>query len=201
MSEVEKVVGILEGQQPRQISAKKVRSRRAREHVPTQDIPSDVSDKKSVSEERIRAEAEFIGKEPVFSVVPPDKPLKDYSTREVGLEGEALAAAYLVKRGYKIIDRNWRCSAGEVDIVAQDGSDVVLVEVKTRAQRNEKSVGVPELAVGMKKQRTYTHLALMYVGLHPEVRNIRFDVIAIVLKSNHSAILRHLVGAFCWDEQ
>ncbi|MDD6693890.1 MAG: YraN family protein [Olsenella sp.] len=135
-----------------------------------------------------------------FSVVPRDKPVSSYSTREVGLEGEAIAASYLVRRGYEVVDRNWRCVCGEADVVARDGDETVLVEVKTRVDRGGDPLA-PELAVGVRKRQTYTRLALMYVSLHPEVTNVRFDVIAVTLRENRSALLRHLVGAFCWDEQ
>lgn len=139
--------------------------------------------------------------EPIdFSVVPRDKPVGSFSTREVGLEGEAIAAGYLVRQGYEVVDRNWRCSVGEADVVARDGDETVLVEVKTRVDRGRGECA-PELAVGVRKRHTYTRLALMYVSLHPEVTNVRFDVIAVTLRENRSALLRHLVGAFCWDEQ
>ena len=136
-----------------------------------------------------------------FSVVPRDKPVEKYTSREVGLEGEAIAAAYLVNRGYEIVDRNWRCKAGEVDIIARDGADTVLVEVKSRVDKNDGETYAPELNVGPRKQKTYQRLALIYVGLHAEVVNVRFDVIAVTLQRDRKALLRHLIGAYCWDEQ
>ena len=128
-------------------------------------------------------------------------PLEEMSSRQIGEKGEEIAAKYLIKRGYKIIQTNWTCQIGEVDIVAQDGNNVVLVEVKTRRILNKDDSIMPELAVNRAKQEKYRTLALMYTALHPALTSIRFDVVAINLVAPSTASLRHLIGAFSWDEQ
>ena len=128
-------------------------------------------------------------------------PLEEMSSRQIGEKGEEIAAKYLIKRGYKIIQTNWTCQIGEVDIVAQDGDNVVLVEVKTRRILNKDDSIMPELAVNKAKQEKYRTLALMYAALHPALISIRFDVVAINLVAPSTASLRHLIGAFSWDEQ
>ena len=128
-------------------------------------------------------------------------PLEEMSSRQIGEKGEEIAAKYLIKRGYKIIQTNWTCQIGEVDIVAQDGDNVVLVEVKTRRILNKDDSIMPELAVNKAKQEKYRTLALMYAALHPALTSIRFDVVAINLVAPSTASLRHLIGAFSWDEQ
>ena len=128
-------------------------------------------------------------------------PLEEMSSRQIGEKGEEIAAKYLIKRGYKIIQTNWTCQIGEVDIVAQDGDNVVLVEVKTRRILNKDDSIMPELAVNRAKQEKYRTLALMYAALHPALTSIRFDVVAINLVAPSTASLRHLIGAFSWDEQ
>lgn len=114
--------------------------------------------------------------------------------KEVGRRGEEAAAAYLERRGMTIVERNWRCKVGEVDIVALDGDTLVLCEVKTR--RSVKT-GTPEEAVGTAKQRKLTRLAEAYaqaMGGPPE--RVRFDVVSITLLSEDRALLRHHAAAF-----
>lgn len=134
------------------------------------------------------------------SMAASDKPIEQYTPREIGCEGERLAASYLVKRGYEVIERNWRCSAGEVDIIAKDDDATVLVEVKTRLALGESGDTMPELAVDRQKQRRYRKLALLYLACHPDVNSVRFDVIALNIVGERCARLRHLIGAFCWDD-
>lgn len=127
--------------------------------------------------------------------------LSECSRREIGAMGEQLAADYLAEHGYKIIQRNWRCKGGgEADIIAQDGDVYVMVEVKTRRMLQADANLMPELAVTAQKQRMYRKMALLYLAFHGQVSMIRFDVIAINLVAEHNASLRHLIGAFSWDE-
>lgn len=123
--------------------------------------------------------------------------------RELGSKGEEMAASYLDRKGWCLLERNWRCLYGEVDIVAQDDDDgcaVVLVEVKTRLAAGPRAEGMPELAVDERKRRRYRTLALAYLASHPEVDSLRFDVIALSVIGEGEARLRHLVGAFSWDD-
>lgn len=131
----------------------------------------------------------------------PQKSVAQYTTQEVGQEGEHLAQVYLMRRGYDICETNWRIKSGEADIIAtEDGQEAVLVEVKTRLALGEKDPVMPELAVDADKRARYHKLALAYLGQHPEFSSVRFDVIAIVIIQERMARLRHLVGAFSWDE-
>ncbi len=128
------------------------------------------------------------------------KSASELTPHELGREGERLAAAYLERRGLEILERNWRCSYGEADIIARDGDVTVLVEVKTRLALGERSEEMPELAVNAEKRRRYRSLAAAYLAAHPFAEDLRFDVIAINVVGDSSARLRHLVGAYCLDD-
>ncbi len=96
---------------------------------------------------------------------------------EKGKKGEDIAAARLRKEGYRIIERNYRCIYGEIDIIAMHSGDIVFVEVKSR---KSDEFGSPEEAVGITKQRKISKVALNYLqekGLADH--NARFDVVAI----------------------
>ncbi len=131
-----------------------------------------------------------------------DTPARDMTAKQLGAEGEKLAASYLEKRGLEIVDTNWKCSYGEVDIIAYSPEEkcIVLVEVKTRYCPVNDDTSIPELAVDSRKQTKYRKLGLYYLAEHDDVRDIRFDVIAITIMDDHVAKLRHLIGAFWWDE-
>lgn len=112
----------------------------------------------------------------------------------IGQRGEDAAAAYLERSGMTIVNRNWRCKAGEVDIVALDGEEVVFIEVKTRRSN---ATGSPEEAVSASKQKRYARLARSYLqqaGLSQV--SVRFDVIAIQVIAEDRALLRHHRAAF-----
>ena len=97
--------------------------------------------------------------------------------RKKGAQGEILAAARLQKEGYRIIERNYRCRYGEIDLIAMDKQDVVFIEVKGRGSD---TFGAPEEAIGPAKQKRISKVALHYLrerGLGD--RNARFDVVAI----------------------
>jgi putative endonuclease len=114
---------------------------------------------------------------------------------EVARRGEDAATAFLERIGMRIEARNWRCPAGEVDIVARDGDELVFVEVKTR--RSERA-GTAEEAVSPTKQRRIVRLAETYLrceGGAPE-GGVRFDVIAIRVIAVDRALLRHYRAAF-----
>lgn len=114
--------------------------------------------------------------------------------KRLGERGEDAAAAYLERTGMEIVERNWRCPAGEIDIVALDEKVLVLCEVKTRKSAAK---GTGEDAVTPAKQRKYRKLAeayLQHAGT-PEV-TVRFDVIAILVIGPDRALLRHHRAAF-----
>jgi len=96
-----------------------------------------------------------------------------------GKRGEELAASYLKAAGYRILERNFRCSFGEIDIVAEEGQTLVFVEVKSRRSG---SFGDPQLAVGYQKQKKISKLSLFYLEKRRLChRQARFDVVAIRL--------------------
>ena len=105
--------------------------------------------------------------------------MKNTEKITTGKEGEKIAAAYLKKNGYRIIEINFRCPIGEIDIVAKEKDDLVFVEVKTR---KSVELGYPEQAVGMRKQKKMSQLALWYLQKRKIAEtNARFDVVAITL--------------------
>jgi putative endonuclease len=96
--------------------------------------------------------------------------------KRLGQRGEDLAAAHLEERGYVVRERNWRCPAGEIDIVAQDGDCLVFVEVRTRRGRE---YGTPEESVTPAKQAKLVELAQTYLQEHSWEDDWRIDVVAV----------------------
>ncbi len=99
------------------------------------------------------------------------------SRGRTGRLGEELAADRLESEGYRILERNYRCPFGEMDIVARDGESIVFVEVKSRRSAR---YGDPQAAVGVRKQETLSRIAQYYL----KERNLRgcparFDVVAV----------------------
>jgi putative endonuclease len=115
--------------------------------------------------------------------------------KETAERGEDAAAAYLERIGMSIEARNWRCSAGEIDIVARDAGALVFVEVKTR--RSERA-GTAEEAVSPSKQRRICRLAATYMATQGSAppSEVRFDVVAIHVIAPDRALLRHHRAAF-----
>lgn len=112
---------------------------------------------------------------------------------ELGREGEERAASHLISLGYRIIDRNWRCEQGEIDIVALDGDKLAFVEVKTRKTTR---FGHPFEAIDARKKRRMWGLAHAWAVAHPDIaggRIIRLDVIGIVGAIPAAGSLEHLV--------
>ena len=128
------------------------------------------------------------------------KPVAEMTAAEVAVEGRNLATSYLEKRGYAILEREWRCQAGEVDAVAEDEGTPVLVLVKTARKLGEDSDAMPELAIDKAKQTRFRKLALLWLAGHPEAESVRVDVIALNIVGERCARLRHLIGAYQWEE-
>jgi putative endonuclease len=111
-----------------------------------------------------------------------------------GAVGEELAVNYLRERGFVILERNFRCKGGEVDIVAREGGTLVFVEVKTR---RSSAYGVPQLAVTAFKQRQIARAAQFWLARNHKVGSAaRFDVLAIQLPAVGAAIIEHIPNAF-----
>lgn len=96
--------------------------------------------------------------------------------RGLGRHGEELAARHLEGKGYQIVARNWRCREGEIDLVAHDGPDLVIVEVRTRRGL---AYGSPEESITPAKQARLALLAEAYVQAENWPGNWRIDVVAI----------------------
>jgi putative endonuclease len=112
----------------------------------------------------------------------------------VGGYGERVAVEYLVSQGMTLIDRNWRCPAGEIDAVLFDGDVIVFTEVKTR---RGSAFGTPAEAVGYRKQSRLRQLAAMWLAQSREHRaEIRFDVVSVVPQHAGAAAVEHVRGAF-----
>ena len=108
---------------------------------------------------------------------------KDRYRQIIGAWGEDLAAAYLIKNGLTILQRNFRTRQGEVDLIATDKSTLVFVEVKTRTNED---YGFPEESVTDEKLDHLQNAAEEYLAEHLEVKDWRVDVIAIQGKPNES---------------
>jgi putative endonuclease len=116
--------------------------------------------------------------------------------KRTGEKGEELAAVHLAESGYRIIERNYRCIFGEVDIVATDGETLVFVEVKSRRTA---AYGDPQLAVGRTKQKKICLIALHYLSEKKlRHRPARFDVVAVkMLPTGHKIeIIRNAFELF-----
>ena len=114
--------------------------------------------------------------------------------KEIGAIGEKLAADYLKKRGYKIIQRNFRCREGEIDIIAQKGEYLVFVEVRTK--RNN-AFGTPEESVNLSKREKLISLANAYLQAYDKLPDFwRIDVVAVELGPNNRVLrLEHIENA------
>lgn len=110
---------------------------------------------------------------------------------EKGKLGENIALKYIVSKGGKIIEQNYRTKMGEVDLIAKLNGELVFVEVKSRSNIN---YGYPAEAVDYKKRRKITNVAKYYI-LNNSLENlsIRFDVIEVYFKEKR---INHIVNAF-----
>jgi putative endonuclease len=111
----------------------------------------------------------------------------------LGQEGERIAERYLIKKGYKLVERNYRCPSGELDLIVLDRRVIVFVEVKTRTGD---AFGTPFEAVEFRKQQKMTQAAQYFLaqkGLHQ--RDARFDVVGISWPGREPSV-EHIENAF-----
>lgn len=107
--------------------------------------------------------------------------------KKLGAWGESLAASHLEDQGYEILERNWRCNRGEIDLVAEAGALLVFVEVKTRRGR---AMGAPEEGLTTRKAQKLLDLAQIYLYQNEiEDRTWRIDLVAVEL-SRQGKLLR-----------
>ena len=103
-----------------------------------------------------------------------------YERHEIGKEGEDCATKYLQEKGYQIIQRNFECRQGEIDIIAKDKEEYIFIEVKTRQNLH---YGMPSEAVTKKKQKHIWKATKYYLYSHKlEDKYVRFDVIEVYKK-------------------
>ncbi len=112
----------------------------------------------------------------------------------LGAWGERRAAQHLTDDSFRVVARNWRCPLGEIDIIAWDGETLVFCEVKTRRGLG---FGLPAEAVVAAKARRLRRLGARWVSLNNAYpREIRFDVIAVLVRRPGSVEIDHIRGAF-----
>jgi putative endonuclease len=115
-------------------------------------------------------------------------------TDAVGAYGERVAMRTLALAGMAILDLNWRCPEGEIDVVARDASFIVFCEVKTRRSG---VFGAPIEAVDHRKVRRIRAAAAQWLAAHPRERGeLRFDVISVWPQRTGPARVDHVMGAF-----
>lgn len=119
---------------------------------------------------------------------------KDLGQKQrTGKKGEELAVNFLEKKGFLILETNWRFSRAEVDIIAQDGEELVFIEVKTRTSKN---ISPPEASVTRKKRAFLVEAAGAYMEQINYDWEIRFDIITVLLWSDQQFEITHFQDAF-----
>lgn len=101
--------------------------------------------------------------------------------RETGKQGEKIAADFIRKRGYKILNTNIRYPEGEIDIVARDKKELVFLEVRTKS---DEKFGSPEESITTDKKNRLTSLSLRYIQKHSSSESWRIEMVAVVLDKN-----------------
>jgi putative endonuclease len=112
--------------------------------------------------------------------------------RELGRFGEAWAARHLSAQGMVVLDRNWRCDAGEIDLVLRDGRVLVVCEVKTRSST---AYGSPIEAVTERKAARLRRLAARWLAehdLHPD--HVRLDLVGVLVTGVDAPRVHHVAG-------
>ncbi len=119
------------------------------------------------------------------------------SRQKTGQQGEDLAVSFLQRNGYDIVSRNWRCSAGELDIVAQQGSQLIFVEVRTRRGTR---FGTAAESVTTTKQARLIDLAQTYLQemTIPDDQAWQIDVITVQLQEGQAPEINHIANAVGW---
>jgi len=113
---------------------------------------------------------------------------------DLGRRGEKLAADFLADAGMQLVETNWRCQQGEIDIVLRDGDETVFVEVKTRSSL---AFGHPLEAITAAKLARLRRLAGAWCEAHPgQYREIRIDAVAIVAPAFGAVLIEHLRRVF-----
>lgn len=119
-----------------------------------------------------------------------------YTRKQKGADGEKAALQYLTAQGYRIIECNWRCRSGELDIIAE--YDRILVFIEVRSRSGSLLQGTPEESVDERKIRQVRATAQVYMHMkNVYERRVSFDVITVMLNEDRSiASLHHIREAF-----
>jgi putative endonuclease len=113
-------------------------------------------------------------------------------SRTLGAFGEAYAARHLVDRGMVLLDRNWRCELGEIDLVLRDGDTLVFCEVKTRSSA---LYGTPLESVTARKAARLRRLAARWLADHQvRPRDVRLDLVGVLVPRTGSPSVEHAAG-------
>ena len=118
-----------------------------------------------------------------------------HDPHQLGKLGEHIAARYLRRWGYRILERNYRTAAGEADLVCVKDDTVVLVEVKTRLGAD----ALPEDAITAEKIRKYRRITLDYLRTHEWFESVRLDALAINIVRPRRAQVHHFMGICEWE--
>lgn len=113
----------------------------------------------------------------------------------LGRQGEDAGCRFLVRQGYKIVEKNYRCPLGEIDVVARKGRKTAFIEIKTRRSHH---FGVPEEAVERHKQRKIIQVAKWYLKEKKQTdSSVQFDVLAVTMpEGSGSADFKLIENAF-----
>ncbi|WP_206518210.1 YraN family protein [Rhodococcus sp. X156] len=112
----------------------------------------------------------------------------------LGAHGEDVASRYLTERGLVVLDRNWRCRQGELDLVAVDGQTLVVVEVKTRTGV---AFGHPAESVTREKLLRLRRLAQLWLAAHRVGWvEVRFDVVSVLVRPGRPVEVEHFPGVY-----
>ncbi|OBZ16865.1 YraN family protein [Bacillus sp. FJAT-26390] len=117
--------------------------------------------------------------------------------KQTGMFGEAAACDYLLSKNYSVLERNWRCRSGEIDIIAEHEGRLVFIEVRARKQNGR--FGTAAESVDRRKQQKVRETAQVYLrSAGRSNASVRFDVIAITINRTDETIVecKHYEGAF-----
>jgi len=114
-------------------------------------------------------------------------------SKSLGQIGENIAAQYLQKKGYIILEQNYKKPWGEIDIIVKKGKDIIFVEVKTVSNNNF----LPEEEITLRKKKILIRTAKLYLAekRYPADQDWQIDVIGIEMKDNNKCLLRHTENA------
>lgn len=118
---------------------------------------------------------------------------------EIGKTGERIAESYLRRKGYRILQKNFRTSLGEIDMICLEGATIIFVEVKTNSSTD---FGVPEYRVDHRKQKKMAKVALGFLKQKGKTdSDCRFDVVGILLGKDSEPKIEHIENAFILNEE